>query len=256
MTDVNRSPYPCAAYTLKLTYQRNLFLGLVTSSLLVILLIGYLWLIQVEPTVIIDTGGGEQTSAFSAPIPQTGFEVRSERPHMPSGSAKRRLAGQSKHGFIPVPAVDIVLPDPYTGYGEEWSVFADDSFGGDILSQGTGNGTGSGTGRDDLPGWLADTTTYTIGDHLQRVPELVWMKQPAYPERARRLNLTGTVMLHVLVSRLGNPLEVVIFSESPDQSGFGDAAMAAAASAVFSPAVQNGYPVRCWVAIPLEFAME
>ena len=254
MTDVNRSPYPCSAYDLKLTYQRNLFLGLVTSSLLVILLLGYLWLTQVEPMVIIDTGGGPSTSTPSSPAPHTGIEILRDKPQLPPGSATRRLAGQSKHGFIPVPVVDVIMPDPSAGFNDELSAFAGDSFGGDVLSPGTGGG--SGTGLGEISGLFADTTTYTIGEHLQRIPQLVWMKQPDYPERARRLNMTGNVILHVLVSRLGNPLEVVIFSQNPDRSGFGEAASAAAVSAVFSPAVQNGYPVKCWVAIPLEFALE
>jgi len=240
MTDVNRSPYLCPACTLKLTRQGNLFPGLVASSLLVILLLGYLWLNQVDATVVINTGGDGKLGEVLSPAPFAGIAIDHGQSRSEPGVARRRLAGQSKHGFIPVSAVDLILPDPYSSAGEDLS----------------GAGKGDGETQDVIPGLFADTTTHTIGEQLQKVPQLMWMKRPDYPERAQRLNLTGKVLLHVLVSRLGNPLEVVVVTEDPVRSGFGSAAITAAQSAVFSPAVQEGIPVRCWVAIPLEFALE
>lgn len=105
--------------------------------------------------------------------------------------------------------------------------------------------------------FVPDTTEYRFNSaELDRPPVLIAMDQPNYPSLARRVEVEGKVLLHILVDNRGHVVEVRIEAESNPDFGFGKSAARAAKSAVFSPAIANRQPVRCWVAIPVEFTME
>ena len=78
---------------------------------------------------------------------------------------------------------------------------------------------------------------------------------PAYPERARRDNQQGTVLLRVLVEADGSVARV----EVAQSSGF-DALDRAAADTVrtrwrFVPAHRDGANAASWVLVPIRFAL-
>ncbi len=77
---------------------------------------------------------------------------------------------------------------------------------------------------------------------------------PAYPARARRAREEGRVLLRVLVSAEGAPLQVEVRASS------GSAALDQAAAATvrawrFTPARLGEAPVQAWVLVPIEFSL-
>lgn len=105
--------------------------------------------------------------------------------------------------------------------------------------------------------FVPDTTEYKFNStELDRPPVLIAMDRPDYPSLAKRIEAEGKVLLHILVDNRGRVVEVRIETESNPDFGFGESASRAAGSAVFSPAIANRQPVRCWVSLPVEFEME
>ncbi|MDZ4803971.1 MAG: energy transducer TonB [Candidatus Eisenbacteria bacterium] len=87
---------------------------------------------------------------------------------------------------------------------------------------------------------------------VDQLPELVWMTEPLYPEMARQSELEGVVELLVLVTRDGGVRKSRLVRSIP---GLDDAAVAAATTARFKPALWNGRPVAVWVAMPIRFTL-
>lgn len=105
--------------------------------------------------------------------------------------------------------------------------------------------------------FILDTSAYQFNSaNLDRPPFLIRMDLPEYPALAKRIAAEGNVLLHILVDIAGDVAEVRIEKDDNPGYGFGESAVRAAWSAAFRPAVANHQPVRCWVAIPVEFEME
>jgi TonB family protein len=105
--------------------------------------------------------------------------------------------------------------------------------------------------------FILDTSAYQFNSaNLDRPPFLITMDQPEYPALAKRIAAEGNVLLHILVDIAGDVADVRIVQDDNPGFGFGESAVRAAWSAVFRPALANHQPVRCWVAIPVEFEME
>jgi TonB family protein len=87
---------------------------------------------------------------------------------------------------------------------------------------------------------------------VDELPELVWMAEPRYPEMARLAGLEGVVELRLLVDTDGRVRKSRI-----DRSiaGLDEAALAAAATARFRPALWQGRPVKVWVSLPIRFSL-
>lgn len=84
-------------------------------------------------------------------------------------------------------------------------------------------------------------------------PVLVERPQPVYPELAQMAKIEGTVIVKVLVGKDGKVKDAII---GKGVNGILDqAALDAAKSAVFRPAMQNKKPVAVWVAIPFKFQL-
>ena len=111
--------------------------------------------------------------------------------------------------------------------------------------RGSRSGPGFGLNSPDEP----DPDAFVAVDQL---PELVWMMEPAYPEMARLGGVEGVVELLVLVSRDGTAKLTRIARSIP---GLDEAAVAAAATARFKPALFRGHPVAVWVAMPIRFKL-
>lgn len=75
---------------------------------------------------------------------------------------------------------------------------------------------------------------------------------PAFPLRARRDGVSGSVLLEFIVDASGTPHEIHILSATP-QGYFEQAALHAVATTRFSPASKNSRPVPCKVTLPLVF---
>jgi periplasmic protein TonB len=79
--------------------------------------------------------------------------------------------------------------------------------------------------------------------------------RPAYPERARRQGLEGTVTLGVLVTPEGRPGRVEI-KQSSGAAALDQAALDAVRHWRFAPARRAGQAVEEWVLVPLVFQIE
>jgi protein TonB len=75
-----------------------------------------------------------------------------------------------------------------------------------------------------------------------------------YPQVAQRSGLEGDVVLRVLVGKTGSIDSIVIEKSSYDL--FKDAAIDAMKKAKYTPAVQNGTPIRVWTDAVIHFKLK
>ena len=75
-----------------------------------------------------------------------------------------------------------------------------------------------------------------------------------YPDVARRAGVEGTVIVRVLVDRNGRATRTLI--EYSDNQLLNSGAIEAVNQyGQFTPAIQNGQPISCWVSIPIRFRL-
>jgi protein TonB len=82
-------------------------------------------------------------------------------------------------------------------------------------------------------------------------PRIKKMVRPIYPPLALRHRIGGIVILRVLVSEAGRPLEVEVLRGV--RAGISEAAAAAVRRWTFEPSIKNGVPVEAWTTIPIPF---
>ncbi|MCX7879748.1 MAG: energy transducer TonB [Ignavibacteria bacterium] len=78
-------------------------------------------------------------------------------------------------------------------------------------------------------------------------------KRIVYPEMARKAGIEGQVVIRVLVDKTGKPKRAVV--QSSDSEMLNQAAIDAVMKSTFTPAIQNGQPIMCWVSIPIRFKL-
>lgn len=86
-------------------------------------------------------------------------------------------------------------------------------------------------------------------------PKAVHKTKPDYPSLAKQAGLEGTVYIRVLLDEDGGVMDAIVFKESGANAGFEDAALNSAREWKFTPAIQNGRPIKIWVTIPFEFKL-
>lgn len=87
---------------------------------------------------------------------------------------------------------------------------------------------------------------------VEKNPEPIQLAKPIYPEIAKRAGITGVVVLRILVSTEGKPIKIALIKA--DNEMFVEPSKEAAMKTIFSPAIQNGKPIACWVNIPFRFS--
>lgn len=78
-------------------------------------------------------------------------------------------------------------------------------------------------------------------------------KKIVYPELAKKAGIEGQVIVRVLVGKNGKPKDAKI--QVSDSEYLDKAALDAVMKSVFTPAIQNGQPIVCWVSIPIKFRL-
>ncbi|MEP6801395.1 MAG: TonB family protein [Acidobacteriota bacterium] len=87
---------------------------------------------------------------------------------------------------------------------------------------------------------------------LQEVPpKMARVVKPVYPQVALRAHIGGIVLLRVLVSETGLPLEIQVLRGVA--GGLTESAVSAVRGWRFEPATRGGAPVRAWTTIPIPF---
>lgn len=79
---------------------------------------------------------------------------------------------------------------------------------------------------------------------------------PSYPGEAVRNNLTGTVMLEILVGIDGKPVEVTVVKSSGHRVLDQAARRVVMSRWTFQPAMEGGQPVQARGRVPIEFTLE
>jgi protein TonB len=82
-------------------------------------------------------------------------------------------------------------------------------------------------------------------------PAILRVVKPIYPPVALQAHVRGLVILRVLVSETGQPLEIEVVR--PGTAGLTEAAVAAVKKWTFTPARKGDVPVRAWTTVPIPF---
>jgi protein TonB len=82
-------------------------------------------------------------------------------------------------------------------------------------------------------------------------PAILKVVKPIYPPMALQARVGGLVILRVLVSETGEPLDVEVVR--PGKAGLTEAAIAAVKRWTFTPARKGDTPVRAWTTVPIPF---
>lgn len=86
-------------------------------------------------------------------------------------------------------------------------------------------------------------------------PEILTVVKPDYPEIARKMNISGTVFLNVLVNESGGVSDLKVTREAGTQYGLTRAAETAVRHWTFKPATKGGVPVKTWFTVQVPFVI-
>ena len=111
-----------------------------------------------------------------------------------------------------------------------------------------GDGAAAGDLNEDSVGEFVPVETPARFDRAELARILV------YPEEAKEEGLEGTVIVKVEVDKNGKPLQALV--ERSTEEIFEENAVKAAMSLTYTPAVQNGYPLKMWITFPISFVLE
>lgn len=89
---------------------------------------------------------------------------------------------------------------------------------------------------------------------VEKEPQFINQVKPVYPEIARKAGMEGRVVLRVLIDKDGKPQKAQIL-KNPGTDIFDEAAIASVMQSSYSPAIQNGRPVKCWLTVPIKFTL-
>jgi TonB family protein len=91
---------------------------------------------------------------------------------------------------------------------------------------------------------------------VEEPPQPTNLPDPEYPAKAKLSGaVKGEVVIGILVDKTGRVRKSIILKEPEPSLGFGEAARKAAMRGKWSPALQNGYPVACWVQRKVKFKL-
>jgi TonB family protein len=86
-------------------------------------------------------------------------------------------------------------------------------------------------------------------------PQLVSFPKPEYPPMARSLRVEGTAVVSVLVDENGQVQDVRMAEPIKQKGGLNEAALAAARSARYKPAMKDGVRVKMWARLRIPFKL-
>jgi protein TonB len=154
-------------------------------------------------------------------------------------------AAKSAMGSIPVPRPDVLVPPDRTIPSQD-----------DLNRAQPGMDTGTGDRpivvEPSQPAEkLPEPGTYV---YREEEPVPVTIVKPDYPGLAKDANVSGLVVVTVLVGKDGHVLDARV-EPSHSIPLLNDAALAAVRRWVFTPAFADKRPVAVWVAVPFHFSL-
>lgn len=91
-------------------------------------------------------------------------------------------------------------------------------------------------------------------DEVDEMPQTIRNYPPEYPYGAKRKRIEGEVTVRMLVNSKGNPVNLSVYSASPNGI-FEQAALKAAKRWRFRPGKYHGEDVDTWVLLPFKFEL-
>ncbi len=231
---------PYGAFELKAKYQRNLGFGSLITLSFVLLVLAVAWIISSlpeedyddVPTVVIRTVAdlGPPPSIAKKPpqVKVSAPQVAAPKVGIPKPVADEEVIDEDVVIATRDELAEIVAPD-----------ITEIADGGDIAVE------------IDPDDYLPAPDEF-VPREIE--PEMIHQQKPEYPRLARQAGITGIVWVKALVNEEGNVLKAIVAKTSGTQS-LDDAATGAALKCRFKPAIQNGRPVKVWVAYPVEFTL-
>jgi TonB family protein len=101
------------------------------------------------------------------------------------------------------------------------------------------------------PSEATDYKRVFTGSEVTKKIQILSQDGPAYPQSARRYQLTGTVVLRALFSRDGRVTDIQVIKKLPH--GLTGAAIKAARAISFAPAEKDGLPVSTYMELQYSF---
>jgi len=87
-------------------------------------------------------------------------------------------------------------------------------------------------------------------------PIILRKVEPQYPPIARRMGITGVVIVNALISENGDVIQTAVIKGIKGPYGFNEAAEKAVRQWKFKPALKNGVRVKVWKPIPIRFTKQ
>jgi TonB family protein len=94
-----------------------------------------------------------------------------------------------------------------------------------------------------------------VGTEGLVAPEMVRFNKPAYPPAARARRIEGLVVLNVLVSEEGRPLDIRVLRGVTPDVGINAAAVEAVRGSTFRPATKDGVRVKAYKTVTIPFKL-
>ncbi len=180
-------------------------------------------------------------------------------PPPPPPTQVSMTAGPAARAGTPVPVPDALLDPNLKDFANTDDLSRASAIGGDGTDFGGFDNIGDGNisvtndvkvnTREEIP----DPDEFVAVEKEPNVDLAQLQKNVEYPEMAKRAGVEGKVSIRVLVSKTGKPKKTII--ESSDSDLLNDAATKAVMKTSFTPAIQNGSPIDCWVSIPIVFRL-
>ena len=200
-------------------------------------------------------GGGErmQTQPTKGKLPKWSMTRLTPPMAVPRNLQPKLVADPSLLG-----PPDLKVPSPpMQNYGEPLAKLLTDSGGpggGGGIGTGEGGGIGSGSGGGLGPGSGGGTGggPFRSGTGGLSLAACLYCPEPKYSDEARKAKYQGSVLLDVLVSADGRPLEIRVV-KSPGL-GLEEKALEAVREWRFKPSLgRDGKPVTAWVIVEANF---
>ncbi|MCM2272604.1 MAG: energy transducer TonB [candidate division Zixibacteria bacterium] len=241
----NHPAMPYGAFELKATYQRNLIFGNLSVLLLVALALATAYAYSAlfgETTVVIPVDPMPEPIEIAAWILPPPLVEQPEPPINPSPSNPNQEMTNNL-SLVADSLWDDSRPEERLPTQGELSINA-------------GEGDTTGIGSIDTSG--LGQSEYFPGEnefiHTEKLPDFVSYVKPDYPSIARQAGLEGTVIVKVLVDKNGAVRDAKV-ARSSGYAALDNAAIGAAFKNTYTPGIQNGYPVACWVTYRVEFKL-
>lgn len=236
------SPY--GAYELKATYQRNMFKSNCLIVSFFVLVFGWIWIYNIftpqdnYKPVQTYTGKNNVKIIKNLPPPPKiipDFQVLAHR----SKYVSPFVIGIPK----PIPDEGVIDENVVIPSRDQLKHMNDESYKNSLINF---------DAKDGLNGSYPDPDDFIEVDQM---PQMIYRQIPDYPDLAKNIGVTGTVIIQSLIDKDGSVLKVNV-KQSSGLSLLDYAAVQAGYKNLYTPAILDKNPIRIWVVYKVVFELD